>query len=73
VNPRLTIRGDIHNQKTTPRLGELVTLRLGESLTLQLAEISFKHSKADSPSRGVVFHEYLREFEAKIRTAGKIV
>jgi hypothetical protein len=28
---RLRIRGDIRNRKTTPRLGESVTLRLGKS------------------------------------------
>ncbi len=38
--------------------------------TPRLAEFSFKHSKADSPTRGVFFYyEYLREFEAKSGTA----
>ncbi len=34
----LQIRGDIHNQKMTPRVGESATLRLGESATLRLDE-----------------------------------
>jgi hypothetical protein len=45
-------------------------------LTLQLAEFSFKHSKADSPTRRVgesfLDYKYLREFKAKIGTARKV-
>ncbi len=50
----------------TPRL-TIATPRLGE--------FSFKHSKADSPTPGESFfdYKYLREFEAKIRTARKVV
>jgi hypothetical protein len=55
----------------------LPSRRLSDSPTLRLVEFSFKHSKADSPTRrvGVLFfdYEYLREFEAKIGTARKLV
>ncbi len=63
----------------------MATHRVGESPTLRLAESSFKHSKADFPTPrlaesescrvGESFfdYEYLREFEAKSRTAWKVV
>jgi hypothetical protein len=47
-------------------------LTMATPLALRLAEFSFKHSKADSPTRqvGELFldYEYLRKFEAKSGT-----
>jgi hypothetical protein len=76
----LRIRGDIRNRKTTPRLTES-----GESTSLRLAETGSRRL-SDSPSLllkiqkltlrlGESFfdYEYLRESEAKIGTARKIV
>jgi hypothetical protein len=51
--------------------------QIPESGSRRLSEFSFKHSKAESatPRRGESFfdYEYLREIEAKIGTAGKVV
>jgi hypothetical protein len=55
----LRIRGDIRNQKTTHRLAE-PSRRIGDSQTRRVGESFFDF-------------EYLREFEAKIRTARNVV
>jgi hypothetical protein len=64
----------------TRQVGELATPRLAESGSRRISDspsFSFKHSKADSPTRRVgesfFDYEYLREFEAKSGTAQKVV
>ncbi len=47
----LRICGDIRNWKTTPRLGESVTVRLGESGSQQVGESAFENLKESSASR----------------------
>jgi hypothetical protein len=67
----------INFKKFEKRLPDSLTHRVGELMTLRLAEFSLKHSKADFPTRRVgksfFDYEYLHEFEAKIRTAQKVV
>ncbi len=57
------------NSDSPTHHGDSPTHRVRESPTLHLTEFSFKHSKVE-----LFFdYKYLHEFEAKIRTARKVV
>ncbi len=67
AGPKIPSRLNVCKKVTIASLSALC------STTLRLAEFSFKHSKADSPTRRVgesfFDYEYLCEFKAKIGTA----
>jgi hypothetical protein len=69
----LLIRGDIHNRKTTHRVGESATLRVRESMTGRLGESAFECFKRklseseswrllNSASRGVAVESLFKFF-----------
>jgi hypothetical protein len=49
----LRIRGDIRNQKMTPRLGDSQTQRVDDSPTWRVRKSAFECLKENSASRGV--------------------